>query len=144
MKWKFTFFLTLPLLLLSGIATGQAERTFVKSFNLQSKQKIVLNLGDNVQVIPWDSDVLRIQMTVSLPFSNDATLKGLAEGGRYTLKSEVNDLSYILSTPFLQNSVKLNGNVLKESIVYVIFAPKSVTITRNENIASQTVVKSKS
>jgi hypothetical protein len=144
MKWKFTFFLTLPLLLLSSIATGQAERTFVKSFNLQGKKSIVLNLGDNIQVIPWDSEILRVQMTVSLPFSTDATLKGLAEGGRYMLKSDMTELSYVLSTPFLQNAIKLNGNILKESIVYVIYAPKGMTVTRNENIASQTVSKTKS
>ena len=144
MKWKFTFFLTLPLLLLSGIATGQAERTFVKSFNLLGKQAVVLNLGDNVQVIPWDSEILRVQMTVSLPTSNIATLKALAESGRYTLKSDLKDDVYVISAPFSQNLIKLNGNELKESTIYVIYIPKNATVVRNENIAAETVAKKKS
>jgi hypothetical protein len=144
MKLKSTFILILPLLLLSSIATGQAERTFVKSFNLLNKQTVVLNLGDNIQVIPWDSDIMRVQMTVSLPFSTDATLKALAETGRYMLKSDVKEQSFVLTAPFLQNSIKINGNLLKESIIYVIYTPKGVTVTRNEDIASQTVTKTKS
>lgn len=144
MKLKSTFILILPLLLLSSIATGQAERTFVKSFNLLNKQTVVLNLGDNIQVIPWDSDIMRVQMTVSLPFSTDATLKALAETGRYMLKSDVKEQSFVLTAPFLQNSIKINGNLLKESIIYVIYTPKGVTVTKNEDIASQTVTKTKS
>lgn len=144
MKLKSTFILILPLLLLSSIATGQAERTFVKSFNLFNKQTVVLNLGDNVQVIPWDSDIMRVQMTVTLLSSTDATLKALAETGRYTLKSDIKEQSFVLSAPFLQNSIKINGNSLKESIVYVIYTPKNVTVTRNEDIASKTVSKTKS
>lgn len=144
MKLKSTLFLILPLLLFSSIATGQVERTFVKSFNLLGKQSIVVNLGENVQIIPWDSEIMRVQMTVSLPFSNDATLKTLAESGRYMLKSDVKEQSLVLSAPFLQNPIKMNGNLLKESIVYVIYTPKNVTIVRNETIASQTVTKSKS
>lgn len=144
MKLKSTLFLILPLLLLSSIATGQVERTFVKSFNLLGKQSLVVNLGENVQIIPWDSEILRVQMTVSLPFSNDATLKALAEGGRYMLKSDAKEQSLVLSAPFLQNPIKMNGNLLKESIVYVIYTPKNVTVVRNETIASQTVTKSKS
>ena len=144
MKLKSTFILILPLLLLSSIATGQAERTFVKSFNLLNKQTVVLNLGDNIQVIPWDSDIMRVQMTVSLPFSTDATLKALAETGRYMLKSDAKEQSFVLTAPFLQNSIKINGNLLKESIIYVIYTPKGVTVTKNEDIASQTVTKTKS
>ena len=144
MTLKSTLFLTLPLLLLSSIATGQAERTFVKSFNVLNKKTVVLNLGENMQVIPWDSDIVRVQMTVSLPFSTDATLKALAETGRYMIKSEVIESAFVLSAPFLQNSIKMNGNLLKESIVYVIYTPKNVTVVRNEDIAAQTVAKSKS
>ena len=70
MKRNITFTLLLPLLLLSSMATGQAERTFVKSFNLQGKQNVVLDIGDNVQVTAWDNDLMRVQMTVSLPNSS--------------------------------------------------------------------------
>ena len=77
MKTRFLLLFLVPLFLLNGIANGQAERTFVKSFNLMGRQTVVLNLGDNVQISQWDSEVMRIQMTVSMPSATDGTLKAL-------------------------------------------------------------------
>ncbi len=131
MKLNFTLSMTLPLLLLTSIATGQAERTFVKSFNLQSKQTVMLNLGENMQITPWDSEILRIQMTVTLATTNDATLKAFAETGRYTLKSEIKDESFVVFAPLLQNLIKINGSDVKEQINYVIYVPKGVTVLKN-------------
>lgn len=141
MKLNYTFSMTLPLLLLASIATGQSERTFVKSFNLQSKHSVVLNLGENVQVVPWDSELLRIQMTVSLEMSNDATLKAFAETGRYTLKSEIKDESFTVFAPFLKNMIKMNGNTVKEKINYVVFAPKGIELFRNGDLDKKIVAK---
>lgn len=131
MKSNFTLSMTLPLLLLASIATGQAERTFVKSFNLQSKQTVMLNLGENMQILPWDSEILRIQMTVTLETTNEATLKAFAETGRYTLKSEIKDESFVIFAPLLQNLIKINGTVVKEQINYTIYIPKGVTVLKN-------------
>ena len=128
---SFTLSMTLPLLLLASIATGQAERTFVKSFNLQSKQSIMLNLGEHMQIIPWDSELLRIQMTVTLATTNDATLKAFAETGRYTLKSEIKDESFVVFAPLLQNLIKINGSDVKEQINYIIYVPKGATVLKN-------------
>ncbi len=131
MMKSFTLSMTLPLLLLASIATGQAERTFVKSFNLQSKQSIMLNLGEHMQIIPWDSELLRIQMTVTLATTNDATLKAFAETGRYTLKSEIKDESFVVFAPLLQNLIKINGSDVKEQINYIIYVPKGATVLKN-------------
>lgn len=131
MKKNFTLSMTLPLLLLASIATGQAERTFVKSFNLQSKQTVMLNLGEHVTILPWDSELLRIQMTVTLETTNEATLKAFAETGRYTLKSEIKDEAFVIFAPLLQNMIKINGSVVKEQINYIIYVPKGVTVLKN-------------
>ncbi len=131
MKKNFTLSMTLPLLLLASIATGQAERTFVKSFNLQSKQIVMLNLGEHVTILPWDSELLRIQMTVTLETTNEATLKAFAETGRYTLKSEIKDEAFVIFAPLLQNMIKINGSVVKEQINYIIYVPKGVTVLKN-------------
>ncbi len=141
MTMKSTFYMTLPLLLLSSIATGQVERTFVKSFNLQSKNAVVLTMGENVQVVPWDSDLIRVQMTVSIENMNDATLKAFAETGRYTLKSEIKDESFTISAPFLKNMIKINGNNVKETIKYVIYAPKGIEVFKNGEQPKKVVAK---
>ena len=131
MKINFTLSMMFSLLLLSSNMFGQSERTFVKSFNLQSKQTVMLNLGENMQIIPWDSELLRIQMTVTLETTNDATLKAFAETGRYTLKSEIKDEAFVVFAPLLQNVIKMNGTFIKEQINYVIYAPKGITLLKN-------------
>jgi hypothetical protein len=133
MKRNITIKLLLPLLLLSGIATGQAERTFVKSFNLQGKQTVVLDIGDNVQVTTWDNDIMRVQMTVSLPNSSDALLKSLAEIGRYGLVNSINPETLNFSTPALRNALKINGNPVSETVMFTIFIPKNITILKSSN-----------
>jgi hypothetical protein len=134
MKRNITMKLLLPLLLLSSVALGQAERTFVKSFNLQGKQTIVLDIGENVQVTTWDSEIMRVQMTVSLPNSSDATLKALAEIGRYGLTSNANAETLDFSTPALRNTLKINGNAVKEAIAFTIFVPKNITVLRSSEV----------
>ncbi len=133
MKIKFTISALFSLLLLSTFTYGQAERTFVKSFNLQSKQALMLNLGENMQIIPWDSELLRIQMTVTLETTNDATLKAFAGTGRYTLKSEIKDDAFVIFAPLLQHVIKINGSFVQEQINYVIYVPKGITVLKNGN-----------
>jgi hypothetical protein len=133
MKRTITIKLLLPLLLLSGIATGQAERHFVKSFNLQGKQTVVLDVGNNVQVTTWDSDIMRVQMTVSLPNSSDALLKSLAEIGRYGLMSNINPETLNFTAPALRNPLKINGNPVLETVLFTIFVPKNITILKSSD-----------
>ena len=138
MKTRFLF-LILPLLLLQSIATGQAEKTFVKSFNLMGRQSVVLNLGNNVQVSSWDNDVVRVQMTVAA-HTTEATLKALAESGRYILKSDYTEHDFTISAPNLSKTVKLNGVELKEQISFLIFLPKNVTYLKQTDIQPKTAI----
>lgn len=131
MKRNITIKLLLPLLLLSGIATGQAERTFVKSFNLQGKQIVVLDIGDNVQVTTWDNAIMRVQMTVSLPNSSDSTLKALAEIGRYGLSNDAHPETMNLTASMLRNPLKINGNEVREVVSFTVFVPKNITILKS-------------
>jgi hypothetical protein len=141
MKHYCTLLVMLPLLLLSGNATGQAERTFVKSFNTSGKQNVTVNLGDNVQINPYDGDLLRVQMTVTLPTTNDATLKALAEIGRYALKTEDKDATMVIAAPTLNNALKINGNSIREIIHVVVYAPKHLTVVKNIESTSKIVAK---
>jgi hypothetical protein len=133
--------LLLPLLLLTSIAIGQAERTFVKSFNLQGRQTVVLNLGDNIQVNQWDNDLMRVQMTVSSPSMNNATLKSVAESGRYMLKNDMTVPLFIVTVPATERSIKINGNEVKEIITYTVYVPKNVTVLKNTDPNAKIVAK---
>jgi hypothetical protein len=141
MTSRCTILLLLPLLLLPSFATGQAERTFVKSFNLQGRQTVVLNLGDNVQINQWDNDLVRVQMTISIPSTNDGILKSIAESGRYILRNDMTVQSFVIDVPGIIKSMKINGNELKETISYIVFMPKNVTVLKNTDPAVKIVAK---
>ena len=137
---RFSLLLLLPFLLLQGIALGQSEKTFVKSFNLMGRQTVVLNLGDNIQISQWDNDVVRVQMTVSV-FTTDATLKALAESGRYMLKSDLSVQDLMVTVPSLSNVVKLNGTELREAVSFTVLVPKNVTVLKNTDVKTKIVAK---
>ena len=137
---RFSLLLLLPFLLLQGIALGQSEKTFVKSFNLMGRQTVVLNLGDNIQISQWDNDVVRVQMTVSV-YTTDATLKALAESGRYMLKSDLSVQDLMVTVPSLSNVVKLNGTELREAVSFTVLVPKNVTVLKNTDVKTKIVAK---
>lgn len=137
---RFSLLLLLPFLLLQGIASGQSEKTFVKSFNLMGRQTVVLNLGDNIQISQWDNDVVRVQMTVSV-YTSDATLKALAESGRYILKSDLSVQDLMVTVPSLSNVVKLNGTELREAVSFTVLVPKNVTVLKNTDVKTKIVAK---
>jgi hypothetical protein len=138
----FKTLLLIPLLLLSSIVYSQAERTFVKSFNLQGRQTVVLNLGDNVQVNQWDGELMRVQMTVSTPTMSDAMLKSIAESGRYMLKNDLTaPSSFVVTVPGVQRSFKINSNEIKEVITYTVFVPKNVVVLKNTDPNAKIVAK---
>ncbi len=137
---RFSLLLLLPFLLLHGNALGQSEKTFVKSFNLMGRQTVVLNLGDNIQISQWDNDVVRVQMTVSV-FTTDATLKALAESGRYSLKSELSIQDLTVTVPSISNVVKLNGTELKEAVSFTVLVPKNVMVLKNADVKTKIVAK---
>lgn len=137
---RFSLLLLLPFLLLQGIALGQSEKTFVKSFNLMGRQTVVLNLGDNIQISQWDNDVVRVQMTVSV-YTTDATLKALAESGRYILKSDLSVQDLMVTVPSLSNVVKLNGTELREAVSFTVLVPKNVTVLKNTDVKTKIVAK---
>ena len=137
---RFSLLLILPLLLLHSIATGQSEKTFIKTFPLLGRQTVILNLGENIQVTSWDNDVVRVQMTVSVQ-TNEATLKALAETARYMLKSELSVQDLTIAAPNLSNPVKLNGVELKENITFMVLVPKNINVLKNTDAKIKTVAR---
>lgn len=115
--------------LISQLAFAQvAEKTLVKSFNLQGQQLVVLNLDGDVQVQEWNNDIMRVQMTISIPNVHTTTLKSLVQAGRYNLKSKLGDESYEVYSPGLQREVKIKGQKLDEKINYIVYAPNDVVV----------------
>jgi len=68
-------------------AQQPVEKTLVKSFNLQGNDVIDLALEGDIQINEWNSNVIRVEMLITLQNGNEMLLKSLIKAGRYNLKS---------------------------------------------------------
>ena len=131
----------LALALMLGTSTQvlaqQAEKILVKSFNLHGSQIVFLNLDGPVEVQTWNSDLMRIQMTVAIENGSEAMIKSLLTAGRYNLSASEDESNYQINAPGLQRELMLRGNPLVEKITYQVFAPKDVLIKLKNEASSQ-------
>ena len=117
------------LFLTMSFGFGQAaEKTLVKSFNLQGKQIVELDLDGPVQVKTWKNDILRVQMSVALTNGSSTILKSLVQVGRYNLKSSIKDEVFSIFLPGLERSVKVRGTLLEEQVSFLVFAPEYIEV----------------
>lgn len=113
--------------LLAQTATN-AGKTFSKSYNISGINQVNLDLPGIVEVRVSDVPSLRIEIAVALPNGSDAMLNELSTVGRYNLTSKTESNLMLLSAPNLQKQVKVKGEVLKENISYIVFAPRNLTV----------------
>lgn len=138
-KIKATIF---SFLLIAGSAFGQqAEKTLVKSFNIDGEQEVILDLPGEVEVKHWNNKVMRVQMTISLGNGSVPMLKSLISAGRYNLDTKTDESNYTVYAPNIAREIKLRGEPLKEKIAYTVFSPEHVTITLSNNASASTEEK---
>jgi hypothetical protein len=133
-------FLLLPLLLAVVPSKAQhAEKTLVKSFNLNGQNAVKLDVDGTVTVTTWNESQMRIQMTITLLNGSETMLKSLVTSGRYNLDAKELNGVFSIVAPGLERQIKLgSGQLLGEQITYMVFAPKDVTITtRNVEATGQ-------
>ncbi len=120
-----TIFSTFIILLTAAQSLmGQVEeKSFVQSFNLQTRKIVVVDLVGTVQVKEWGNDVMRVQMDVSLIKGVPNTLKGLATTGRYLLRPQLDDDKVRLNAPGMDKKVTYRGITIVEDVQYIICVP---------------------
>lgn len=104
-----------------------AEKTLVKSFPLEAMQTVSLDLIGAIEVKTWDSELLRVQMTISLQNGSEAVLKSLISAGRYNLVAKTGD-SIVITAPAMAKEVQLGGKTLEDTVSFVVYAPKNVSV----------------
>ncbi len=134
------------LLLVATISYSQTqiEKTLVKSFNLQGEDVVLLDLDGEVEVKEWDNKIMRVQMTINLEGGTNSMLKSLVQVGRYNLKSMIENEEFKVYAPAMNKEIKVRGKVLKENIVFTVFAPENVTVkmTGGSSTTATTLTKS--
>ena len=117
------------LILVTSFVYGQAERTVVKTFNLEGSTSVIVNLNGDVEVQEWSESTLRVHMNIKLENSNVHMLKYLLTQGRYNLKLEQTDAGTTMTSPGRAKDVVINkeGDTLSETVTYTIFVPQNVS-----------------
>lgn len=127
-------------LVVSFTMNAQASgKTFTKSFNLDGKSTLVLEVPGTVEIKTWDTPTIRIEISAGLASGNSAMLNELANVGRYNLVAKPNGESLQIQMPNMQKQVRVKGEVLKEVLSFVAYVPKNVKI---QTVNTQTLLAS--
>ncbi len=123
---------------MANLSAQQAvEKTLVKSFNLQGYDVVDLALKGDIEVIEWNSPVVRVEMLISLKNGNEMLLKSLIKAGRYNLTSTETEDSFRITIPGLERDVTVKGKTLIDKVSYLISVPSDVNIRETEGATVQ-------
>lgn len=130
MRKSIITFTALFLLASVFIANAQAtEKTLTKSFNLDGKKLLRLELPGSIDIKTWDNPVARFEILVSLPQGiSQSTLDELANAGRYNLLAKSDGGTMTVTAPNLYKQIRIKGQELKEVISFVVYVPKDCQV----------------
>lgn len=107
---------------------AQAEKTLVKSVDLNGNIAITAALNGHTTISEWDKDFIRITTHVKLTNSNESILERLVSVGRYEISLDEVDGVMTLTMPKASTAVVLKGTSLVEQYSFEITVPKKISI----------------
>lgn len=119
---------TVMMLFFVVTAHSQTQKNIVKSYQYTGVPVITLALDGEVEIEEWDQKIVRLVTTIDAVNFNQATLKALAEAGRYTATAKDVDNSMILTMLKAQRELIVRGVKIQEKYSFKIFVPRGVTI----------------
>jgi len=133
------FFVLIALVLGTQMMMAQTQKTFVKSFNLEGNNFVVVKLDGAVEVKEWNEPIVRVHTNVELENGSSSVLKQFLMLGRYNLSSRLNNGDYVIESAQRVPNVKYKGQVLVEKVTYTVFAPSNVEVTIEGDETTSTV-----
>lgn len=109
-------------------ANAQAEKTLVKSVDLNGNIAVAAVFSGNTVVNEWDKDFVRVTTRIELTNSNSSILERLVSAGRYEVKVDEKNGEVLLSMPKVLKPVNLQGNNLIEKFSCEVMIPKRTSI----------------
>ncbi len=145
MKLSLLLFSSMALAVPMDVAEAQATvtKSLIKSFNVEGKDVLTVDLGEYVTMQDWANNYVRVQVNITLSNASETTLKSLIESGRYYIKSVTEGTAMRISAPALRRPPIVNGIDIAEEISFIIFAPaglgiESVSSSPTDQAASKT------
>ena len=126
-------FFTLIISIVSFSLSAQANKTFVKSFNLHGSHAVLLDLDGSVEVKQWSDGIVRVLTNIEIDNTSDNTLKALITAGRYKINSDLDGGTLVLTSNPRTQAVKVRGQELNENVTYTVFVPEKINVEVKEN-----------
>ncbi len=121
-------FLAVCFVVTQAEAQKTISKTLIKSVALHDSDEVSLALNGNVDVKEWSNDYVQIEAQITVQNLSAQYLKALVAAGRYNITSEQKGTVTVILTPNLGKEVKIRGQVLKDNVVFTVFAPENVKI----------------
>lgn len=115
------------------------DKSIVKTFNNTPELvEVIADLDAPTTFVSWDSELIRVQIDISIEQITEATFHEILLSGRYrTVGTRVGN-TFTLRTPNLHTNVQLNGQDLSERIHITVSVPRPVrsSLAKAEPIAT--------
>lgn len=134
------FTLIAAFLLFQASAFSQAQKNIVKSYPYNNTPAVVLAVDGAVEIVEWDQKLVRLVTTIDAVNFNEATLKALAEAGRYSCSFTESDQGLMILTMLkAQRALTIRSVNIKERYQFKIFVPKGVLVEQvnYDDVAAQ-------
>lgn len=115
-----------------SLAQTSVEKTLVKSFNLNGRSTVKVELPTVVDVKKWNEPTARIEMVIAVENMSEPMLKSLITAGRYNVNSNYSPSQMILSAPAMQKTIKFNGQDIKELVRYTLYVPSATVVEQTK------------
>ncbi len=125
-------FLIIGCALITGVAFGQANKTYVKTVDPQMSQEISLEFDHPYEVEQWDNDGLRMLIDVKLLNGSEKILEQLMLAGRYKITKEKKGEAFAIDIPGLKKEVTIRGVKLEEEVTLKLMVPRYTLVDSQE------------
>lgn len=132
-------FLIIGCALITGLAFGQASKTYVKTVDPQMSQQISLEFDHPYEVEQWDEDGLRMLIDVKLLNGSEKILEQLMLAGRYKITKEKKGEAFAIDIPGLKKEVTIRGEKLEEEVTLKLMVPRYTLVDSEEENGLATV-----
>ena len=122
----------------SSLLAQSAQKTLVKSFNVDDVSQVNLRVDGPVEVKTWKQKTVRIVMEISLFNRPESFLKGMISAGRYNLLSFTKADIMTIIQPGIKKEVRLKDGQLRESFRYLVYAPENIYVQVESESSSST------
>ncbi len=126
------FFVLAALAFGTQFLMAQTQKTFVKSFNVDGNNFVVVKLDGAVEVKEWNEPIVRVHTNVALENGSASVLKQFLILGRYNLTGGLTNGDFVIESANRVQNVKYRGQILEEKVTYTVFVPANVEVMVND------------